>query len=65
MGKGKRKWKGNRNSKGKAIVILYEAHSDTEGELEWVDSEPEASHAMTISSDNDTDSTELDCEYNS
>jgi hypothetical protein len=44
---------------------MYEEDSDTEGKLERVYLEPEASPAVSISSDDDTDSTELDGEYDS
>jgi len=44
---------------------MYEADSDTEGSLEWVYLEPEALPAVSISSDDDTDSTELDGKYDS
>jgi len=45
---------------------MYETDSDTEGKLEWVYLEPEASPAVSISSDDDTDPTEKsDSEYDS
>jgi len=44
---------------------MYEADLDTEGEQERVYFEPEASPAMLISWDDDTDSTELDGNYDS
>jgi len=44
---------------------MYEADSYTEGYLELVYLEPEASPAMSIFSADDTDSTESDGEYDS
>jgi len=44
---------------------MSQAGLDTEGWLEWVYSEPQASAAGSISSDNDTDSTESDGRYDS
>jgi hypothetical protein len=45
---------------------MYQADSNTEGKLQWVYSELGASPAVTIASDNDTDSTEeLDGDYDS
>ena len=64
-GKGKGKGRGKGNGKVKGIVKLYEADSDTEGELELIYLEPEASPAGSISSDDDIDSTQSDGEYDS
>jgi hypothetical protein len=64
-GKGKRKGKGEPNGKGTGIVKLYEADPDTEGKLERVYLEPEASPTVSSSSDADTESIESDGEYDS
>jgi len=46
--------------------MMYEADSDTEGQLEWVYLEPKAPRAVSMSSDDDTDSTEQsDSKYDS
>jgi len=74
------KGKGNGKGKGivkqtpgeddisRAVAVqkeMYDADSDTEGQLERVYLELEASPAVSISSDDDTDSTELDGQYHS
>ena len=72
-GNGKRKSIGKQTPGGddisRAVTLQlqkerYEADSDTEGQLEGVYSEPEASPGVSVSSDDDTDSTaKSDCEY--
>jgi hypothetical protein len=63
------KWKGmgtvKGNGKRKGIVNVYKADSDREAKLEGVYLEPEALPAVSLCSDDDTDSTEPDGKYDS